>query len=369
MNNTFVCDHCHEIFNTDNMVSVQGDNLCSHCAREETVICSHCSTRIYYENNAGSLSVPLCHSCYDNHYDTCEECGRIIHSDNVYYVNGSDYPYCYDCHLRLSRENSICDYYYKPDPIFYGDGNRFFGVELEIDDGGERYDYAEAILNIANDEAYHMYCKHDGSLDNGFEMVTHPMTLDYHCNNMPWESILEKARKLGYLSHQSSTCGLHVHVNLSAFGNTDTERDTCIARILYFFEVFWNELLRFSRRTPRQLERWASRYGYKDTPSEILDTAKKGYRGRYTCVNLTNPNTIEFRIFRGTLKFNTVIATLQLVSKLCDVAVFMSDDELKNMSWSGFVSSLDEDTYPELIQYLKERRLYVNDAVAAEEEI
>ena len=27
MNNTFVCDHCHETFNTDNMITVQGDNL------------------------------------------------------------------------------------------------------------------------------------------------------------------------------------------------------------------------------------------------------------------------------------------------------------------------------------------------------
>ena len=39
-------------------------------------------------------------------------------------------------------------------------------------------------------------------------------------------------------------------------------------------------------------------------------------------MNLTNDDTIEFRMFRGTLKFNTLIATLQLVDRVCDVAIF-----------------------------------------------
>ena len=33
---------------------------------------------------------------------------------------------------------------------------------------------------------------------------------------------------------------------------------------------------------------------------------KRGYHGgRYTCVNLQNSDTVEFRVFRGTLKTNT----------------------------------------------------------------
>ena len=36
-----------------------------------------------------------------------------------------------------------------------------------------------------------------------------------------------------------------------------------IARILYFFEEHWNELVRFSRRNSDQLSRWAGRYGRK----------------------------------------------------------------------------------------------------------
>ena len=133
-------------------------------------------------------------------------------------------------------------------------------------------------------------------------------------------------------------------------------------------ETFWNELLRFSRRTQYQLDRWAARYGRKDDPKDVLRSAKS-HAERYTCVNLTPSNTIEFRIFRGTLKYNTLIATLQLVETLCDVAFALSDDEVKAITWSEFVSNLYEDTVPELIQYLKERRLYVNEIVVAEEEV
>ena len=84
------------------------------------------------------------------------------------------------------------------------------------------------------------------------------------------------------------------------------------------------------------------------------------------CVNLTNYHTVEFRIFRGTLKLNTLIATLQLLDRICDVAINLSDDELKDLSWTTFVAGCAH--LPELVQYLKERRLYINEPVMAEAE-
>ena len=73
-------------------------------------------------------------------------------------------------------------------------------------------------------------------------------------------------------------------------------------------------------------------------------------------------------MFRGTLKYNTFIATLQLIDSICDVAISMSDEELPNLSWSEFVEGLGKDKYPELITYLKERNLYINEPVESEED-
>ena len=369
MTETFTCCHCGHEHPLENRVMVGDDALCERCANEETVICSRCGERVYRDDNAGDENTPLCQSCYDRHYTSCERCGRIIHVDDAYYEDDDeDDPLCYDCHTHARRHKMIEDYYYKPEPLFRGEGSRYFGVELEIDEAGEDSDNARRLMEIANGNGVeNLYCKHDGSLDDGFEMVTHPMTLEYHMKEMPWARILQEAIHLGYTSHQASTCGLHVHVNRNAFGDTEETQDAVIARILYFFEKNWEELLKFSRRTPRQLERWATRYGYKDQPKELLDHAKKGYHGgRYTSVNLTNTDTIEFRIFRGTLKFNTLIATLQLLDRICDVALCLTDDQIKAMSWTTFVSGC---TQPELVQYLKERRLFVNEPVESEEEV
>ncbi len=348
---------------TENLTEFDGKMLCDDCLRSETMFCDYCGVRIWADDNAGDDGHVLCQRCFEDHYTCCTHCDRVIHRSDAYYDD--DEPYCHHCYTNHCDTRPIHDYYYKPDPIFYGKGNRFFGVELEVDDAGECDSSAEAVLDIAGDD--HIYCKHDGSLDDGFEVVTHPMTIDYHMNEMPWANVLAKLRKMGYLSHQAGTCGLHVHVNRDSLGENIVEQEAGIAKILYFVEHHWNELLKFSRRTNRQLQRWAARYGYKENPLEILDHAKKGTcNGRYTCVNLDNANTIEFRIFRGTLKYNTLIATLQLVNRVCEVAYSLSDEEIKSMSWSSFVSGCSE---PELIQYLKERRIYINEPITYEEEM
>ena len=46
-------------------------------------------------------------------------------------------------------------------------------------------------------------------------------------------------------------------------------------------------------------------------------------------------------------------------------ALPISDSQVQDMSWFDF---LDDITEPELIQYLKERRLYVNEPVNTSEE-
>lgn len=360
-----VCEICGEAFPRDRLIEFEGSLYCLDCLQNDTVICSCCGRRIWNSDNSGSGELPLCEMCYENNYTTCSHCDRVIHRDDACY--DEDEPYCQSCYDTYCDSRSIHDYYYKPAPIFHGEGKRYFGVELEVDDAGESDENAEEALCTANRLGEHIYCKHDGSLDDGFEVVTHPMTLEYHLKQMPWKALLERLRDMDYLSHKAGSCGLHIHVNRNSFGNTTEEQEACIGRILYFFEKFWDELLKFSRRTNRQLERWAARYGYKDHPKELLDHAKKGTgNGRYSCINLQNSDTVEFRIFRGTLKYNTLIATLQLVNRVCDVACSLSDDEVRALSWTSFVSGCDE---PELVRYLKERRIYINEPVESEEEV
>ena len=96
------------------------------------------------------------------------------------------------------------------------------------------------------------------------------------------------------------------------------------------------------------------------TAKDTYKNAKDKRMGRYVAVNLENYNTIEFRIFRGTLNYKTFIATLQLIDEICFNAIQLSDKEMEGMSWSSFVTMILPKK-AELIEYLKAKRLYVNE--------
>ncbi len=363
-----ICFECGAQLTEGNEHIFEGKVMCESCLEQHTTVCEHCGERIRNDDAEGDEHITLCYRCFENHYTTCERCGRIIHHDYANYDDDEDLPYCDTCFAKLNRRY-IHAYNHKPSPIFYGEGHLFMGVELEIDGGGEIGDHAREIMSLVNMDDDHLYCKHDGSLNDGFELVSHPMTLDYHLYDMDWRAVLEKAVELGYSSHNTSTCGLHIHCSRKAFGEEYEEQEPAIGRVVYFVEKHWNELVKFSRRKPSNLNRWAARYAtISGTAKETYEKAKNKYTDRYVAVNLQNYATVEFRMFRGTLRYQTFIATLQLVEEICSLAIALTDAEMESLSWSDFVSVIDKEEKPELIAYLKSKRLYVNEAEPEREE-
>jgi len=109
--------------------------LCETCLAELTAVCDRCGERIWFDDSEGDSNTTLCQDCYDEYYHRCSDCGRLIHNDHTYYVDDSDVPYCCNC---IDSHRRGIQSYYKPTPIFYGEGTRYLGVELEIDNGGEQ---------------------------------------------------------------------------------------------------------------------------------------------------------------------------------------------------------------------------------------
>lgn len=366
--NKVFCSECGAKLAKERIHVFDGHVMCDECFEYCTVICDNCGERIWRYNAEGDSNCTLCTHCYEYSYTACEDCGRLIHNEDAYYEDGDDYPYCRECFEKLNGD-SIKNYSYKPEPIFYGSGNLFYGVELEIDNGGETNSNAQKLIDIANRQDETIYCKHDGSINDGFEIVSHPMSLNYHVNTMNWIDIFKKAVKMGYRSHNTSTCGLHIHCSRSAFGNDYDKQERVIGRVVFFVEKHWNELVKFSRRTHESLNHWAAKYAtISDTTEETYKKAKDKRLGRYVAVNLENSDTIEFRLFRGTLRYKTFLAALQLVDEICYCAINMTDSEIENMSWLDFVGRILPKK-SELIEYLKEKKLYVNETIMESEEM
>ena len=173
----------------------------------------------------------------------------------------------------------IHNYSYKPEPEIGYKNDResrehlTFGVELECEprnDGGnvrmDAYALSDRIDEIPGGRTY---CKSDGSLSNGVEIVSHPGTLAHHMYVMHWRQIQRTCEKAGFRSHDAANSGLHVHVGRAQLGRTDAERDDVTRKVQVLFALYAAELTRFSRRRRSCLEQWAPIDRLGVTPDDI----------------------------------------------------------------------------------------------------
>jgi hypothetical protein len=345
------------------------ERICPECY-ENYIECNHCRGLIDTETDQFYRDVDgftVCETC-KYYYVFCEECERLVHIDEAFYDSDSDYYYCRSCARFFDVDDDedeivINNYGYKPQPIFHlfaseHLGERFqkepllfLGVELEIDEGGTDIDNARYILSGCNYPGF-LYAKHDGSLIDGFEIVSHPATLAFHLIEVGWDEVLKRAERKGFTSHDNKRCGLHIHINKNFWGKDENTQEIGELKLLIFFERFWDEIVRFSRRTSSQILHYCARYQTVNLQEAKRENGEK----RYYAINFQNKNTIEFRIFRGTLRLLTFYATLEFVYHLCHFLREKNTKELQKSTWASFVDSIPE-WMVELKQYLKERNL------------
>jgi len=172
--------------------------------------------------------------------------------------------------------NFIHNYDYKPMPIFYPPTKRpmplYLGVEEEVDRVQDREGLCEDLISISNGEEL-FYLKRDGSLsdEGGLEIVTHPMTINYHKTKMVWKEIIGMCEAHNAKSHNAGNCGLHVHFNKDFFGSRDSI-DICSYKLMLIMSKFVEQISRFSRR--KEFD-YCSRI-YINKIRERLDARKSG---------------------------------------------------------------------------------------------
>lgn len=239
------------------------------------------------------------------------------------------------------------------------DNNRFFGVELELDDG----DLDEFRWRLSSDSNLDgtMFLVEDGSLNRGIEVVTQPMGLREHLTSDFWTRVTHHANRAGYKSHASNTCGLHVHVSRDGIDSD------AVDRIVYLNERFWSSWVKFSRRKPREIERWAENFlRLSDRKTLKMQGVKDSdiSRDKYMAVNISRSSTIEFRLFKGSTLKSTILASIELVDAIVNIAVNMTDKEVESLSWEDLVEKFEEyqyiNKYLERINLLEESDVEVD---------
>lgn len=336
------CDRCDSMETVNDIFhTVDGDSIwCEACTDRRAYFCDSCNeynscgTSYVYDRGAD-----WCEGCLESAY-WCEECDQ-------YTADGCDS--CSD-DTDDSGNRVIHDYQYRPDPIFHStkpDERLFFGIEIEVEAKVSKSASALHAYQLENVDL--AYLKNDGSLNNGFEIVTHPMSHDFYKNNADelW-SVVEALRSqddIKVKSWDTTTCGLHIHISRTGFSGG--------AHMHRFLNLVYTNPEFYSILAGRTSDQWAKftdiykRVYVRDRNGERVYDDVNGYEARtvrsfkdklntdqrsdrYSAVNTNNAHTLEMRIFRGTVNPETIKAQLDLAHASVEYTRTLSVRDINN---------------------------------------
>lgn len=346
------------------------------------VTCEECGSRGYHPGRVtvitlgGNRGYMCSNTCLaDSGYRECTACCNYYPPDE--YDDGSTCENCRPCSCGSCYEcrsrSVIRNYSYRPTPDFRGEGPLYLGMENEIETPpgngwGEPEVSTEDLARwVAQRVGSVGYLKHDGSLEDGFELVTHPMSLQWAMDRFPWDMYPEMQDEFGV--KYEDTTGLHVHASRDGFSN---------ARHLYMWLRFFyrngKSLQQVARRPDGEWSTFESevrasaltysRHLPGETISnnawylkgEVRGTAewrrqRWGYESlevpginRYSAVNVNNRHTVEVRIFAGSVDAQEIRAALQLVHGSIEYARTLDAASVLKKSgweWNSFTAWLD----------------------------
>lgn len=348
-----VCENCGELIWSDEAISnLYGSLYCADCCST----CSYCGSLIAPGDEAEfeNSSNIYCRDCREDIGYCCSDCGRYYRwQDDGDYVG--DTWYCYRCIEDHQVIRGYHDFKDNEEPLFMGDETTygwmdsdesikerkekpFIGFELEVDSSSsvDRDGLAMKLYDIFGD---YFHYENDCSLNNGWENISQPCSLKRHMSLMPKiREAFDMLKENGMRSHNTSTCGMHMHIDREYFGDSE---ETAIARLLYIFEKFKKELTIFSRRN--EVDQWcAFRRHESSTGPWLKDAAKNLHYGRYYAVNLCNSNTIEIRLWRGTLNADTFAATLKFTARLAEICKKVRAVDLARLTFEDLIGDDEE---------------------------
>jgi hypothetical protein len=276
------------------------------------------------------------HSQYHGDYDNwnaqgqrLDDYGDPYNEDDDDEIEDDDDYYDEDDSRENETRGLVHSYSYKPDPIFLGTGPLFLGSEIEVECRKRASTARAALKHLSRDMAEGIgYLKSDGSLTNGIEIVTHPMTYAWAIDHFPWDMFSELDSLGAYAEPEH--CGLHVHVSRKGFRSQ--------AHALQWFRFFYAHEQQICTFARRRSDQWAT---FARRPGDLVHAIKGDmYQDRYRAINVQNYNTYEVRVFGSSTSADMVKATLGFIDASVRYAgVLCSNDVLtkKRGTWPDFI--------------------------------
>lgn len=325
------CEDCGGV--TDNAMWLDDRTICEDCRTD----CDDCG-RTYRTEDPYSRCLAngnsVCSRCAESWY-TCDDCGDDVHSDDTF--NRESGVYCGSCDPGDDEDEDgpIRGYHTSsPTPLrspwTRSHGGRYLGVELEVErrDNADRSrgEIAQGIADWVNKQAtditaegHHapiLFFEEDGSLRNGFEMISQPMGLDDHARL--WRTALSPTLTRGLASHDTETCGLHVHISRDGLTPLHLSKVICFVNDPDNADLIKAVARRYNGTDSYVDGRnnYCKVGGRRRLARAFRDADDAG--DKYVAVNVNKSRTIEFRIFRGSLKYMAVMAAVEFANAVVE---------------------------------------------------
>lgn len=327
------CGQCLRLTRHGLNETVGNIDVCWRCA-EDLTECGRCGLLASSTREAASGD-EICTTCRINYYWECARpgCDYILNSGS--YCDGcweSEYSSntCSCCTSDSDSDSGpspqIYNYSYKPYPMFHGEGPLYLGLELEIN---TPYRGMDECAQVAVDALGSLgYLKEDGSISQGFEIVTHPMSHEYSRTQFPWHML----RDLAGRGCDGDDTGLHVHVSRKGFSSP--------SHVFRWLKFLYRNSEHVSVIARRESSNWAAWDSYDRMRAK--EHAKGSTRGdRYRAINVTNDATFEVRVFKASLKEQQVRAALDLVAGSVEYTRELTVADINargGWTWSAFTA-------------------------------
>ena len=296
---------------------------------------------------------------FNDRYDIWLTPEQFFHDGNVYNRAEVDIVECRTCghesvseltvdgvcHHCLDASYKIHNYSTRVEQMLKFKATRvrpntvYLGCELEYETNNRN----RAHIDVGKLMHGHALMKSDGSIRNGFEIVTCPATLDIHLeifkkfyDSIPPDLKIEK------------NVGMHVHVSRKPLSQLT------IGKLTEFLNRLDNK--QFIAHISGRID---NNYARMDS-GRTISFARKNRQGgdRYNALNLNNQNTIEVRLFATPMNYKEFATRLQFVQALVDYCMpAQSNDSLKKQThYEAFMHWLSSRRrmFPELSYHLKE---------------
>lgn len=343
-----ICENCDEICRAEDFTDTRDGMVCGRCLDNHYCYSDVMDEWIHEDEVVWVGDEAMTDEYRDNHYYCCESCDEWFDLEREGCESDDGYYLCDSCTDDYRLENGsvyykdsgyIQEYHPNIDLHFYGEGPKFLGCEYEVQGGGCNSNIAESIFGDYKE----FYCSRDGSLEEGFEAITHPCSPSHMLSNIDWEEITKRLGRNDY--DDTEGAGFHIHISREHF-----KSQSHIGKLIRFFSDNYQELVNFGNRTWGTANQWAGPTDY-DTDDKFIDIYSNAKRERYSAVNVWPSETVEIRLFGCTYRPEVIRSYIQFVDIITDLA----NGFYLDMTFENVRKEATERGYNELINYMDEQ--------------